>query len=543
MTRLGRQYFGKRVPLHPGCTSFGGRDRLDTLLSTIFGVDGANSVSIVGPRQSGRSSLVQQLSHPEAVHPYDKCGSSVVAQVDFRPFKGRPAEAMRGVVDAIAAALGRRGVESTRVAAQDSVTAAVGAALELVAGTLVIAIDDFDQVASDLTKDDQGDLRAAVYRRSRAAYVLVSRLPLSHCLEGFGDDMSDLARSCVPVANLVAPLSPAEIIDMVRRRVPDCSLEVARQVVSKVHFEVGGFPLFIQQALAVAFAPTADVSNSEFVNQAGRALAEALPEQIEDDLLRSFRRLSGPARSCLTNGVEHASGDVLRELRSTGWLVLNAGEITVAGAALARWARSATWTSGRLNPNPADQDDRYDQLVKVVAELNEQHRRNSVKKKEKILRQDVFESYRDVPYLRRRVVRVEDFGRKVISLARLLYEGSGGGVRDAKLKLPRACYEDRRSVVFQVARLRHAWVHLEHPDDRQAERNIDEEAAVYERYTGERAPVAIELLANMGDALMDETIRLLSALREKCPFAEDLDLEPILCNAFGEPGADGSRIK
>src|SRR3989442_8552179 len=210
MTIVRIQSFGKRAALPPGCPSFGGQDRLDTLLSIVGGADCINSVSVTGPRHSGRSSLLQQLSSPEVLAESAALSRALIVQADFRELRGQAGSAIQHLIDKTAEAARRSGSDARAVGAASSMTECVRAALRILPGPLLIAIDDFEVVGSDLRKDDQADLRNAVYKEARAGYVVATQVPLSSCLEEFGDQLSDFAPLCTPL-ELLEPLSARDI--------------------------------------------------------------------------------------------------------------------------------------------------------------------------------------------------------------------------------------------------------------------------------------------------------------------------------------------
>jgi hypothetical protein len=415
-------------------------------------------------------------------------------------------------------------VDARRVRDAGTMVDCVRGALELVPGRrLLLAIDDFERVGSDLRKDDQADLRSAVNKQSQAGYVVASRLPLSRCLEEFGDDLSDFAPSCAPLPRLLLPLSLRDIRSMVERGAPGHGPEVVARVSDAVHSRAGGFALWVQQGLAAAFdALETDPSDYD------RIVDAELSRTLDEDLFLSYRRLSAVAQQCIEEAAfaVKVSGPELEELHLAGWAHPLRPGFEPSGSLVERWIRDRSWD--RPGRRSALKDaDQYERLVRAVEYMNQRHQRALGRRNEVVIRPDAFHISSDVAFLRRATHDADDLGRKVLALARLLYEGSGGGTK-GKLRLPQWCYDSPDSVVYQVTRLRHDFVHLENTDEAQADRDAKAQADIYVRYTGEPGPPSREQARLMGDLLMEEAIFQLEVLRSYCPFQADLKAGDIL---------------
>jgi hypothetical protein len=524
------QPFACRTALPPGAPNFAGQKRLRNLLATLGGATMTNSVSIVGPPQSGRSSLLQQLSCPEYLPPALK--DALIVQASFRDYRGEPHGAIQYLIRQVALALKERGLPFQAVEAATSMVAAVKQALESIPGRrLVIAIDDFEKVGSDLKKDHQGDLRQAVYHQSRAGYVVASRLPLTKCLQEWGDGLSDFAPILTPMPDLLEPLTLRELQEMVQRALglPEASPQ-AESIARFVHQQVGGFGLWAQQALAVlAEAEVLSVPGLELTGNTREAIETKIFQRLRQDWEASYRRLSPSARRVLDQPAEPADENALNELLMAGWAAPESMEeqrLKLAGLLLGRWLPDRRGEQDSSSPPRHEPgEDAYDMLVRVVDQLNTRYQRLTNTRKERIIRIDVFASSRDVPFLRRQVTTEEDFGRFVLSLARLLWDGTGGATGGKKLTLPQSCYQDANCIVRQAMTLRNAWAHLEHPDDKTRDRNLEAETAVYQRYIGTPSPRTPDDFRRLTDALRQETIRFIQELSSVCPFSPELKVE------------------
>lgn len=526
------QPFGARTALSPGALSFAGRRRLRNLVGTLGGTT-TNSVSVVGPRQSGRSSLLQQLSYTE--HMPERLKDAVVVQASFRAYRGKPQGAIGYLIGEISNALQRRDLPFQAVQEASSMVDAVNCALAICPGRLIIVIDDFEAVGSDLQKDHQSDLRQAVYHQTRAGYVVASRLPLAKCLQEWGDDLSDLAPILSPMPDLLEPLSARELQEMIQKAVPlDPASPLAQEAAKFVHERVGGFALWAQQALAV-------LAEDGVLQQPGSTLPQEQFEEIErrirhrlrGDWNLSYRRLSASAKRALEQPEETVERSTLEELFFAGWVSGDSKQkLKPTGRLLAQWIQERGWEEDTPTSIRRDEEDHYDRLVATVDRLNTKYQRMTGKRRERLIRVDVFSSSQDMPFLRRTVTRSEDFGRFVLSLSRLLYDGTGGAT-GGKLNLPEACYQHPDCIVRQLMTLRNAWVHLSHPDEQIGERNLESEVAVYKRYLGVADPQTPEQFGQLSAALMNETIRFINELAHVCPFGPELKVEHLFQEQVG----------
>jgi hypothetical protein len=522
------QPFSIRVPLPPGAPSFAGHRRLRNLLATLGGTT-TNSVSVIGPRSSGRSTLLQQLSHAEYLSP-PTLKDAVVVQASFRSFRGKPQEALQHIIQCMAQALQHRNLPAQGVEAAGSMVIAVKRALEIVPGRLILAIDDFEAVGSDLKKDHQSDLRQAVYHQPRAGYVVASRLPLTRYLQEWGDNLSDLAPLLNPMPELLEPLNRRELQEMIVRAVGfDPESRQPELITRFAHERVGGFALWVQQALAILVqeelmhAPGLEMDAAQC-----ESLEEMMLQRLQQDLNTSYRRLSPGAQRVLEQPGEPTERNTLDELRTAGWAHPEIRrEFKPAGSLLEVWLRERRWEQEAPSaPRREHEEDAYDSLIRAVETLNKHYQRVTKQPKRRIIRTDVFGSTNDAPFLRRTVLTEDDLGRLVLSLSRLLYEGTGGTTGEPR-QLPEACYQNPDCIVRQVMTLRNRWVHLSHPNEERSERDIQEETAIYVRYIGTQTPRTSEDFRRLAEALRQETIRFIGELVTVCPFGDELKVETL----------------
>jgi len=518
------QPFGARTALWPGAASFAGKRRLRNLVGTLGGTT-TNSVSVVGPRQSGRSSLLQQLSYPE--HLPEVLKDAVIVQASFRAYRGKPQGAIGYVIGEISTALRERDLPFQAVQESTSMVDAVQRALTVCPGRLIMVIDDFEAVGSDLQKDHQSDLRQAVYHQTRAGYVVASRLPLAKCLQEWGDDLSDLAPILSPMPDLLEPLSARDLQEMIQKAVPLApGSTLALEVASFVLERVGGFALWAQQALAVLAEEGVLQQSTPFPSTAELAgIERRIGHRLRGDWNLSYRRLSASAKRALEQPDEPVDRSVLEELYFAGWAAADSKQkLKAAGSLLTQWIQERGWDEDTPTGARRDDEDHYDRLVAAVDRLNTKYQRMTGRRKERLIRVDVFSSSQDLPFLRRTVRHPEDFARFALSLSRLLYDGTGGATR-GKLNLPDACYENPDCIVRQIMTLRNAWVHLSHPDETTSDRNLESEVAVYKRYLGVATPETPEHFGQLAEKLMEETIRFINELTQVCPFSSELKVE------------------
>jgi hypothetical protein len=520
--------FGKRTALVAGCPTFAGVEtRLRSVLQSVGGLTTTNSVSVVGPRQSGRSSLLRQLAHEPYYSRVQPLQGATFVHADFRDLKGQPDGAVRLLITRIAEALEQRSLPAGPVRDSSTMCAAVEAALRVVPGRLVVLIDDFEQVGSDLRRDHQADLRQAVYSRPRAGYVIATRLPLQRCLEEFGDPLSDLAPICNPLPEAIWPLDPRDIASAVSAAFGmDRQTVLGPRAARYVYERVGGHPLWVQQALSVLEERglMEQLATPEAPLQADENVDRAIIWRLEDTWSAGLRQLSHDALSALSQGGK-SDRVTWKELVLGGWADPGCDlQVRPAGCLVGSWLSEGHWRSG--TPTLDGGDDPYSQLVFAVEALNQRYQRCTGKPREKLIRPEVFTSGRDSAFLRRTVSSRKDFDDFVGALARLLNEGTqrGPGVRT----LPQFCYEDPRSIVRQAMTLRNPSVHIEPYDPTEAERILQAQIGVYQRYLGIPDPSTSGEFGRLAAAMLEEAVDFLRRATQFCPFAPDLSADALL---------------
>jgi len=531
---LAGQPFGVTKPLAPGAANYGGARRVLEALTGIFGKNSRNSASLVGPRQSGKSSFLNQLQSKQHLARVEGGSSALVAFVDAREVSGRSSDLIPLLITALANAANSAGLSADDIRNAISMGVAIDGAHRVRNGPVLVLIDNFDRVASDLDRDQQFELRQAVERRD-AAYVLSTRLPLETCMQHwYKNDGSDFSEICP--ASLGSPLEPLlvhEVEEVIRGGLGG-EAHNAQGLAAWIHQMVGGHPPWVQRALASVVRPGPSSDLVPWNQRPMDELAEQVFQESIDFFLRGFRRLHGQERAYLqllaerTMSVGTGEGQMpltmTRELQRRGWITIRPDNtVSVGGEAIRRWLLE----KGVDADSASDQsEDRVEQLIRVVSDINQVYwsKRGSTQGRP-LIRKDVFSSPKDYPFLRRRVRNEDDFGRFVLSLFRLLAEGTGFSSRAGarpQLGLPSLCYSDPSCVVRQVCVLRHRWAHLLPEDAVEAARELEVEKRVFDELCGRR-PDCSDDWERAADALWTRTLAFLRAVAQHVPFAEQLD--------------------
>lgn len=523
MTPAGTQ-FGVRRPLLLDDPSFMGRKRVKRLLGYVLAASDTNCAIIVGPRFSGRSTLINQLSSSTLLRAFPTLPTPVVVHADFAGLGGNPDKAIERLKSGLARTLNENQLPDQGVRSAGDLVEAVALAHGVCPGRLLFAVDNFDAVGSDLRKDHQTEMRQAVYDRPRAAYIVASRFTSDRFLEAFGDELSEISPILQPVPNVLGPFNRPEIGSMLARSSGGALPRVAAdRIADFVLQRVGGFPLYVQQALrqieieqSDSELPILDLPSDE------NSFDEILLDGLRADLARSFRYLSPSSQSMLRRGELPPNGKVADELLIAGWLSSSSsGAQRLAGTILERWIERYADETPLAAPQDADL---YDLLLQAVESLNERYASVTGKRRERVVRPDVFTSASDSPYLRRIVRGADEFDRFVLALSKLLYDGTGGAT--SKKTLPDVCYSHPDCIVRQTMTLRNASVHLSHSDAATAQRNFDSRLAIYRRYLG--TPDVGGRHGELARLLLGAAIRFVTRITEYCPFSSELSNEVFL---------------
>ena len=532
MRRL-RGVFGMRGPLSGESTAFFGvGSRVDKVLGGVLGQSATNCVALVGPARSGRSSLLRRIAHPPDLARNGAPGALSV-EVGMRAFRHRPEDALSEMVGQLAVAMDGAGLPTSASLGAASLRTAVTTVLGSFGGRLLFVLDDFECVASELRKADQMEMRQAVYKQDRVAYVLGSRIPLSHCTEEFGDALSEIA----PLfsTHYIEPLTVKEVERTIVSACPTVSAEEAARIAHYVCSLVGGFPEWVQRALAVI---------PEVVEAEGGAIGdldglrsdviESVVLDLEDDLRRSFSRLPTSAKRLILGLSESPvafapSTAGHNELLASGWIakVKHGEPVRIAGEVL------GTWLSRRggdeLHQRPSEPMGRYERLVSAVDVLNDRHRHAMGKGGPKLMRPDVFTIPRHMPHLLRNVRNRGELDSFCHALALLLYDGTGGGTSGmgAKPTLPQWCYDDSRSVVRHVMDLRHATAHLHHADVDDGSKRQDALSRVYACYLDVPSPANERDFRMLADNIFEAAIKFIEKITGYVPFAASLSPDAV----------------
>ena len=537
MRRL-RGLFGMRSALSgESAAFFGVESRVDRVLANVVGHSSTNCVALVGPARSGRSTLLRRIAHAPDLTRNGAPGALTV-EVEMRDSRSRPEDALAELVRRLAQAMVEAGLPASAVAGTTSLRSAVAAALGSFDGRLLFVLDDFEYVASELRKADQIEMRQAVYKQDRVAYVVGSRIPLSHCTEEFGDALSEIAPLFTTL--FIEPLTVREVERAVRNACPWMSPEDVGAISQFAYSLVGGFPEWVQRALAV----TAEMFEAEpgataaVVGLHDDAIESVLVD-LSDDLRRSFSRLPSSARRLLltlpaTPPVAFTpSAPGHNELFASGWIakVKNGEPVRLSGAVIEAWLSRRG--GDVLYERPPEPLGRYERLVSAVDVLNDRYRHATGKGGPKLMRPDVFTIPRHMPHLLRNVRNRGELDSFAHALALLLYDGTGGGTAGKQATtLPQWCYDDPRSVVRHVTDLRHATAHLPHVDEDEESKRQEALARVYARYLDVRSPAVERDFRLLADNIFDAAITFIEKITTYVPFAANLSPDAV----FGARG-------
>lgn len=245
---LERRYTS-RGGLQPDDPTFvGRRDVLDDLLHRMNGASRVNSVVVLGPKRSGKTSLLRQLTSPRVRAEY---GPEVATWcVGFVDLSNRPRDfdaLRRRLVEAAAQALQRR-FDPELLTRVDYLEGQLEHLLDGATAPLVLLVDEFDAAAPDLRRDDLGELRAAACNLPSFAFAFTAERDPSQSIEDTKDKMSDLLAvlHCVPAR--LGALSEGEARALVQ--LGRTSHELAPDPAAERHVVelVGRHPLLLQAA-------------------------------------------------------------------------------------------------------------------------------------------------------------------------------------------------------------------------------------------------------------------------------------------------------
>lgn len=280
---LERRYTS-RGGLQPDDPTFvGRRDVLDDLLHRMNGASRVNSVVVLGPKRSGKTSLLRQLTSPRVRAEY---GPEVAAwRVGFVDLSNRPRDfdaLRRRLVEAAAQALQRR-LDPDLLTRVDYLEGQLEHLLDGATAPLILLVDEFDAAAPDLRRDDLGELRAAACNLPAFAFAFTAERDPSQSIEDTKDKMSDLLAvlHCVPAR--LGALAEGEARALVQ--LGRTSYGLAPDPAAEAHVVelVGRHPLLLQAACFEWYSVAKTRSLAELdaaeVQRADEQIARAYADQ------------------------------------------------------------------------------------------------------------------------------------------------------------------------------------------------------------------------------------------------------------------------
>lgn len=515
--------YGNRAGLEPGAPTFVGReDTLRDLFRRMAAPMNVATVAITGPRRCGKTSLLKQTQLPDVRDRFVEGGGAWdVAYIDLssHPWQGFDAF-RRMLLHRLAAA---RGVADLDPKSENYLEDAVRKLVQGSSRPLVALLDEFNAIAAELGKDEQGELRGALGNVPEFGAVLgVARSP-EELLEYIGDVVSDLA----PIISIAHPplraLTIPEARKLVRIGRTHASLSEDGLAEAALLQWVGRHPLLLQTACYAWYSSVGGKSWQNLTESELRAAESRVEEEVRSQLPFVRRALSPHARMVmngrsleLTEEAKKRAQAEIQELDLAQFIIESGeGKSTVAKVSSIR-------AGTELSDHPLDP---IEELTTAVEELNRKHQL-LVARREWVIRSDALAG-NDVIYLRRTILRERpDFKNFIEALARLLYDGSDAVVAPAlrgkvKPRLPRCCYKDPRSLLYRLVALRNYYLHLPTDDAELAKLHLAAVGDIFLLYAGIRAPEAAHL-EQVRKRLLDEGVELVRRLAANLPLDPDL---------------------
>jgi nucleoside phosphorylase len=434
--------FDPNGPIPPGDPSFlGFGRRIAPILRLVGHPDRAQGTLLLGPRRSGRTSVLWRVQHAIATSSSGEAAlrGAKVAMVDLSEARSDPDHAVRLAIESIGKSTG------TIMKGVKTLARAVEKALANFYERLVIAVDNFEAVAPYLQRRHQEDIRASVLRQPRACYLIASSESLDECLEHFLERQSN-SRDVMPNARFLEPLTLGETESGLAQLA--LSGLVARKWASFVHDKVGGFVEWVR----MAFASLSDLDEETIhagPDSLSRDGAAALIVSFRNRLAREWTqrapRLPAKALWALQDldRLGRCRQDLIDDLRRSGWLRVDHQDYS--GALVREAVERNRWLDERLRSFPADP---FDRMVLAIDRLNTHAWRldpagDDVVRDGRVMQRDA------QPFLRRTTDTREAAGALVQALMAVLWDGTGGAGGMPRY-LPDFVYDDPRSPVRRL---------------------------------------------------------------------------------------------
>lgn len=490
-------------PLPAGSPAFIDRSRrVQDVLRTVGG-QGGSGLHIYGPRRSGKTTALLQLTDVAQRETVTALQGSVVVYSDMAPFAGDAVAGMRGICRRLAEETG------AAISQEANLVVAVDAALRAIPRRLLVLIDNFEQIAPYLEREHQGIFRTAFYEKPAASCVVATKASLDECLEFFGDQKSD-AKDVIVKQIALAPVVSAEIAEvLVQNGVLE---ESAHEWGEYVRTNVGGNVAWVKEAVVVIQSHVGlEQGPRQLSPQVLREVERRIADACEQPWTKAYQDLPHKLRRWLawrTPGLDDGS---TRDLRLRGW----AEDGRICGRVLEEWLGG-----DRGEPVLPQAAGHYERLLRAAEKLNERA-------------WDQKESWNDIlqttwltksavqPFLRRPVRDRAMLQDLVTALHDALFKGTeGDSIR--RRRLPACCYVDERSPLIRLSRGASAFASLAAgviPEEQGRHlcddviRFVERLAATYP-WEGDQVALADELFGAAEWLVVDEEQEIVSVLGE-----------------------------
>jgi hypothetical protein len=312
-------------------------------------VNGNQSVSIVGPRKIGKSSLMLRLMRPETMRAFGIGAETLFAYIDCQAFSSCPQNEIFAIFcTEIAAALHRQDLETEPVL-KAALSNPTWSAFELALRKLnqrglrlVLMLDEFEQLTLNPHVDVSfyNALRSAA-GRLRLAFLTGSAKPLIELT--YFDRSKKILSS--PFFNIFAQvylglLTRSEAGDLIRKPAQSAGKDVSLQLKDFIYRLVGGHPLALQIACFYAWVNPQDQ----------RRIEQQTLQELDAHFQYYWHNLSPAERDVLRHPVESGFQEaddaavkvVLRDLMRKCLLVQVEGAYTYPSRAWAEFVASHT---------------------------------------------------------------------------------------------------------------------------------------------------------------------------------------------------------
>lgn len=289
-------HYSNRAGLEPGAPSFVGReDTLRDLFRRMAGPMNVATVAVTGPRRCGKTSLLKQTLLPVIRDRFVEGGRGwdvVYIDLSSRPWRGF--DAFRQMLLQHLAVV--RDVASFDQEPENYLEDAVHKLVRGSSRPLIALLDEFDAIAAELGKAEQGELRGALVNVPEFGAVLGVARPPGELLEYIGDVVSDLA----PIIAIAHPplraLTVPEARKLARIGRTQASLPEDELAEDALQEWAGRHPLLLQAACYAWYDSVGEKSWQNLTKSELRAAEGRVGEEVRSQLPFVLRALSPHAR-------------------------------------------------------------------------------------------------------------------------------------------------------------------------------------------------------------------------------------------------------